>query len=305
MADEEDRGTEAQLPGGIRLQIRGSFPRVARLESEFHDDPGDPLALMAALKGAKRPVADLFTFMQRLPDTASKYPGFYREMDNVAAIPITTYEQWWTRQINDKTRNMARRFEKKGGLVRVVPFDDALVAGISGIYNEVPFRQGKKFWHFGKPLEAVKRENETYADRTVFIGAYYEGELVGFVKLVCEPTFASLMQIVSMVKHRDKSPTNALLAKAVEVTAERKIPYLVYAKFVYGRKGEDTLSDFKRHNAFEKIDLPRYYVPLTRRGRLALALRLHNGIVERLPQWLVVRLLEARSKWNERRTDRP
>jgi hypothetical protein len=302
MADDEELGSEALLPGGMHLQIRGSFLRIARLDSEFHDDIGDPLAVVSALRSAKRPAADLFTFVQRIPDTAPKYPGLFMELDNVAAIPITTYQNWWTRQVNDKTRNMARRFEKKGGVVKVAAFDDLLVSGISGIYNEVPFRQGKKFWHYGKPLEVVKAENATFADRTVFIGAYYEGELVGFAKLVCEPAFASLMQILSMVKHRDKSPTNALLAKAVEVAAERKIPYLVYAKFVYGRKGEDTLSDFKRHNAFERIDLPRYYVPLTWRGRLALGLRLHNGLVERLPQGLVVRMLDFRSKWYERRT---
>ncbi len=304
MGDGNEKAIESFLPGGRRLNIRASFLRTATLDSELHDDIGDPFPLISALRSAKPPVADLFTFMQRIPDTTPKWTGLFMEWDNVAAIPVTTYENWWTRQVNDKTRNMARRLAKKGGEVRVVPFDDALVAGISGIYNETPIRQGKKFWHYGKPLEAVRSENATFADRAVFIGAYLQNELVGFIKLVCEPAFASMMQIIAMIKDRDKSPTNALMAKAVEVCAERKIPYLVYAKYVYGRKGADTLSEFKHHNAFEQINLPRYYVPLTLRGKMALKLRLHHGIQERLPHWFVVRLLEFRAKWNARRTGR-
>jgi len=304
MAEDNNHAKDVQLPGGLRLKVRGSFLHTAGLESEFHDDIGDPVPFIAALKSAKPPVADLFTFMQRIPDTAPRWTGLFMEWDNVAAVPITTYDYWWTRQINDKTRNMARRLGKKGGEVRIVPFDDAFVAGICGIYNETPIRQGKKFWHYGKPLEAVRDENATFADRTVFIGAYLQDELIGFIKLVCEPAFASMMQIISMIKHRDKSPTNALVAKAVEVCAERRIPYLVYAKYVYGRKGADTLSEFKNHNAFEQVDLPRYYVPLTLRGKIALKLRLHHGIQERLPQWLLVSLLDLRAKLNARRAGR-
>jgi hypothetical protein len=296
--------SEERLIGSRRLEIRGSFLRTASVEGELYEAVPDPLAVLSAIKGLGRPVADIFTFMQRIPDTKPKYDRLFMEWDNVAAIPITTYEHWWTEQINDKTRNMVRKLQKKGGEVKVAEFNDALVSGISGIYNETPFRQGKRFWHYGKALDAVKTENATFPERSVFIGAYCENELIGFIKLVCDQAFASMMQIISMVKHRDKSPTNALLAKAVEICGERKIPYLVYAKFVYGRKGIDTLTDFKRHNAFERIDLPRYYAPLTLRGRMALKLGLHHGVLEVLPQWLVVRLLGLRAKWYARRTQK-
>jgi hypothetical protein len=299
--DEWQPGARKFLAGGFCLIVDGTFPRIARVESELHDAVEDPRAAVSALRNGRRPRADLFTFMQRIPDTKRKFPGLHMEWDNLAAVRVTTFEHWWKKQINDKTRNLARQLEKKGGQVRISELDAAFVAGISAVYNETPIRRDRKFWHYGKSLETVEAENATYADRSVFIGAYYEDTLIGFVKLVCEPAFASLMQVISMIEHRDKSPTNALLAKAVEVCADRGIPYLVYAKYVYGRKGADSLTAFKRRNGFERIDLPRYYIPLTLRGRLTLALGLHRGLRELLPKWLVLRLLDLRAKRNARR----
>lgn len=289
--------SEIANTGSRHVVINGSILRIASVEAEWYEKVDDPLSFIIALKRFGKLRADLFTFMQRIPETTPSYVGYYMELDNVAAIPITTFEHWWTKQINDKTRNSARRLNKKGGDIRIVQFNDEFVKGISNIYNEVPIRRGKRFWHYGKSLDAVKKENGTFLERSIFIGAFSNNTLIGFIKLVYEPAYASIMQIISMIKHHDKAPTNALLAKAVELCAERKIPYLTYAKYIYGKKGKDTLSDFKFHNGFEKIDIPRYYIPLTWRGKLALKLRLHHGILERLPNKIVIYLLNIRAKW--------
>jgi hypothetical protein len=182
-----------------------------------------------------------------------------------------------------------------------VPFDDTLVQGISAIYNECPIRQGKPFWHFGKDLDAVRRMNGTFLERSVFIGAFHEDTMIGFAKLVSDEVQgqAGLMQIVSMIRHRDKAPTNALIAQAVRICAERQIPYLVYASFSYGSKQRDSLGDFKQHSGFQRVELPRYYIPLTLRGRVALRFRLHHGVVERLPAPLLEQLRKLRSFWYE------
>jgi hypothetical protein len=94
-----------------------------------------------------------------------------------------------------------------------------------------------------------------------------------------------------MVRHRDKSPNNALLAKAVEVCAERRVRQLVYALWPRG-----PLREFKRHNAFEPVRLPRYYVPLTVRGAAALKLGLHRSLGDRLPEKAVERFRNIRSR---------
>jgi hypothetical protein len=80
-----------------------------------------------------------------------------------------------------------------------------------------------------------------------------------------------------MVKHGDKAPTNALIAQAIQGCADRGIRYLSCANFSY------SLAEFKRHNGFEKIEIPRYYVPLTIAGRVALRFGLHHEAIDWVP----------------------
>jgi hypothetical protein len=283
----------------IRIQVKAGLIRIAHLAAEGFEFVDDPDVLLEALRKPKAPV-DLFSFIQQLPDTSPKY-GYPFEWDNVAALPVSSFDHWWTRQINPKTRNMVRRAQKKGVEVREVPFDDALIQTISKIYNESPVRQGKPFTHYGKDLESLRREHATFLDQSIFIGAFLGEEPIGFVKLVVTQHQAGLMQIVSMIGHRDKAPTNALIAQAVRSCAERAIPYLVYDRFPGGKKEQDSLSEFKRHNGFQCVDLPRYNVPLTLAGRMALSLGLHRRFVDHLPETMLARLREIRNLWYTRR----
>jgi len=287
--------------GGRGIRLQGKLLRVARIDAEkflFLDDP-EPLLDGLRKCGVR---VDLFTFMQKLPETAPKY-SYPMEMDNLAVIPVSTFEHWWTKQIGFKARNKAKQAEKKGVTVREVPFDDALVRGIWEVYNESPVRQGAKFQHYGMDLDAVRKHAGTLLDRSVFIGAFFEDKLIGFVKLIIDETRtqAGLLHIVSMVRYRDKAPTNALVMQAVRSCAERGIPHLVYSNFAYGKKQQSTLSDFKERNGFQRIDLPRYYVPLTARGRFALRLGLQQRLADRIPEPLVARLREMRKAWYERK----
>jgi len=104
-----------------------------------------------------------------------------------------------------------------------------------------------------------------------------------------------------MLRARDKAPTNALVAHAVRACANRQIPHLVYSKFAYGKKTESSLSDFKERNGFQRVDVPRYYVPMTRWGNLALAMGLHHRLVDRLPEPVVAKLRALRSAWYQRK----
>jgi hypothetical protein len=276
------------------ITITGHLVKIAQLKEEDDADVENPEAILDVLRSSGVKI-DLFTFWQRLPRIEPRF-HYTMEWDNIAALRIESYEQWWTKQINDKTRNMVRKAEKKGVVVKTVPFADEFVQGIQDIYNETPVRQGRSFWHYGKDLHTIAQENGTYSDKSVFIGAYYADELIGFMKMVNHGAFGIIMQIISKLKYRDRAPTNALIAKAVEICAKQRIPYLVYAKFVYGKKGVDSLAEFKRSVGFKRIDIPRYYIPLTLRGKMALKLQLHHGVTNVLPERLVVRLLEMRSK---------
>src|SRR5581483_7525002 len=175
--------------------------------------------------------------------------------------------------------------------------------GIWEIYNECPIRQRRRFPHYGKDVQTVHRDEATFLENSVFIGAYHADKLIGFIKLVVDETGrqAGLMNIVSMIRHRDKAPQNALIAHAVRACANRGIQFLVYSRFAYGKKQQDSLSDFKERNGFKRVEVPRYHVPLTRLGALVLRLGLHHRLAERVPDVFAARLRDLRAAWYERR----
>lgn len=286
---------------GKDIKIEGRVVRIARLASERFEFLENPEPTLKQLREARNGI-DLFTFMQKLPHTSPEY-SYPIEWDNVAALPVSTFEQWWTQQIDGKTRNMVRRAEKKGVVVREVPFDDSLVRGIWEIYNECPLRQGRPFPYYGKDVETVRRISATFPETSTFIGAFLGEKLIGFMKLTYDDarSMATVMNILAMVQHRDKAPTNALVAEAVRYCASQKIPYIVYSKFAYGAKQRDSLSDFKESNGFQRIDVPRYYIPLTRLGAVAFRLGLHHSVLDHVPELVLTRLRELRSAWYGRK----
>lgn len=281
--------------------IQGRILRIAEPHGDRYRFLDDPAAVVGGLRGCGARI-DLFTFAQRLPETEPKF-SYPVEWDNFAVLPISTFENWWTKQIGFKARNKAKQAEKNGVVLREAAFDDALVAGIREIYNECPIRQRRRFPHYGKSFETVLREESTFLDSSIFIGAFFEERLIGFIKLVPDETCtqAGLMNIISMVRHRDKVPQNALIAQAVRACASRGIRYLVYSKFDYGKKERDGLRDFKERNGFGRVDTPRYYVPLTSLGAAAFRLGFHHSITERIPEAIAGRLRDLRAGWYERK----
>jgi hypothetical protein len=283
------------------LLVGGRLCRVARLDADDYKFLDDPEAVIAGLRKSHMRI-DLFTFLQRLPETSPQFP-YPLEMDNMAVLPVTTFENWWTKQIGFKARNKAKQAEKKGLSIREIPFDETLSRGIWEIYNEVPVRQGRRFPHFGKSLEKVHAMSSTWLDTSVYIGAFDGEKLVGFIKLTIDDTGtqAGMMHIISLIQYRDKAPTNALVAQAVRSCADRGIRYLVYSQFAYGKKLTSTLSEFKERNGFARVDIPRYYVPLTSWGSMALSMRLHHRLADRLPGKLTEKLRDMRSKWYQKK----
>ena len=283
------------------IRITGGRLRVAKLEAEFYHYLSDPEPVIAGLRGLPdRP--DVFTFMQGLADPGPRYK-YRMEWDNLAVVPVTTYEHWFEKQILSVARNRVKQAAKRGVVLREVPFSEELVRGIWNIYNETPIRQGRRFPHYGKDYETVYAEEATFLEDAFFIGAYFDGELVGFVKVVMDEqrVQGGMMNILSMIRHRDKAPNNALIAECVRSIAARGIPNLVYFRFVHGKRDRDGISDFKTKCGFARVNVPRYYVPLTPWGRTALSLGMHHRLVDRLPEGLNEKLRELRSRWYNRK----
>ena len=282
---------------GWTIVVTGRWLRRAEIYDEHWQVKGIEDLESIIIKRKDQAVnADIFTFAQKLPDTKPKF-NYPLAWDNVAAIPITSYPEWWEKRLPQETRKNVRRAGRRQVVVRSTNLDDALVQGIKAIYDETPVRQGRRFWHYGKDLETIKRENSSYLDRCEFIGAFYQDELIGFLKMVYMGKVSSIMQIVSKNAHYDKRPANALIAKAVEVCASRGISYFIYGQYVHGNNSGAPITEFKRRNGFEQILIPRYYVPLTGKGRVAMKLKLHLGMRRLLPQKLETALLSLRAKF--------
>jgi hypothetical protein len=284
-----------------RIVVTGRWLRVARLDDEEWIESqtvNDPEPFILELKNAS-PKADVFTFAQDLSESQPKY-SFPFEWEDVAAVPITTYSDWWE-ALPQESRKNVRRAGRKGVVVKLASFDDDLVQGIKAIYDETPIRQGRPFWHYGKALESVRHENSSFLDRSNFVAAYCGSELIGFIKIVYVGKIARIMQILSKNAHLDKHPPNALLAKAMETCCQRGMTHFIYGKYFYGNKGDTPLTEFKRRNGFQRLRFPRYFVPLTLKGRVAMALRLHLGAKNLIPSRLANILLHARARFYQRK----
>ena len=244
--------------------------------------------------------ADLFTFAQKLPDLTPRHP-YHLEWDNAAVIPITCFADWLANRADSSVRKNLKRAKRHGVVAQLADFDDALVEGICRINNESPMRQGKPFWHYQKDFDTVKLENSTYLDRSAFIGAYLDGELIGFIKMVYVGTVATTVQVISQKRHSEKKPTNALLAKAVEICEHKGMSHLVYGQYAY-HGVNNSLTEFKHRNGFKQVLLPRYYVPLTAKGAIAIKLKLHRGLGDSIPAPVLAQLLKLRRALQSRKT---
>ncbi|MFN0126413.1 MAG: hypothetical protein ACKV19_07005 [Verrucomicrobiales bacterium] len=286
----------AIIIGERTIVANGKYVKIARIKDEAFVQ-GEIVAnldeTLAAIS-AYQCKADIFCFSQKIGEDAPKYTHYF-EWEDFAVINITSYEDWYKTKIKKDARENIRRAAREGIRVESVPYNEKLVQQIKELYDETPIRQGKRFWHHGKSLEEIDILHGTYKDRAEFIAAYLGSEFVGFLKMVYVDNFAKTMHVISKERHFQKRPTNALIAKAVEICAEKGLSHLIYGEFTFGGKRSSSLSEFKQRNGFERVAYPTYYVPLTVKGRLVLKLGLHKGLRAKLPPALIERALKLRS----------
>jgi hypothetical protein len=210
-------------------------------------------------------------------------------------LPLTTHEEWWT-NLGFKPRNKVRKAQKSGVAVRAAALDDAFAQGVAAIYAETPVKQGRKFTHYGQSAADIKAELASFADQSVLIGAYFQDELVGFMKLFIHGSVARTVHIIGSTKHREKCVMDALISCAVELGCARGCKYLHYGSWTDGGVGV-----FREKHGFVRATTTRYFVPLTLRGHVMLALSMHLPLRERLPKSVVNPLRDLRAKLNDLR----
>jgi hypothetical protein len=296
------RGKWTEVPAlswhGQTIVTTGKRVRIATLKDEdwIQDELIDPAGCLERLRaGVDGRRVDVLHFSQKVPSIVPRY-DYSQRMRSIAVASVSDFQAWWE-GLPQETRKNVRRSQKRGVSIAVAPFDGALIKGIAGVQNESPIRQGRAYPHYGKSLAQVERDHGDFLDHCDFICAYFNGEIVGFLKLVYRGNVASLLQLNSMAAHYDKRPSNALLAKAVELCAARGIAHLTYGLYNYGNKHDTPLREFKIRHGFTEMRIPSYYVPTTMLGNIYVRLGLHRGLLDILPQGAIQIALDMRSKW--------
>jgi len=261
---------------GVVIQ-RKAFFKIARNASEYVRDIVPSEELLQKLHMRR---VDIFTFLERkwcfrIPNPQKNWA---KAEDNIALIQTPNFADWLT-HVGKKTRNMIRKAEKSGINTRTATSNEELAQGIWKIFNETSIRQERGFPHYGMPLETVRKLVLSQPNCT-FIGAYFQNELAGFVQLVHGDNMVIISQILSLQRYRDKAVNNALIAKVMEFSAANNVKWIMY-----GRIGNHpSLDTFKQNNGFTRFILTRYYIPLTKKGTIAVKLGLHREIKDSLPQ---------------------
>lgn len=296
----ERRGKRSIVPalsiGDRTLIITGKLIRTARVHQEEWME-GEPVENPDAFISNLRKLdlkADIFNFSKRLPKTDRDY-SFPCDWDNVAAIPISSYDQWLKDRVSRKTRQEVNRAQRLGVIVKSVSLSDNFITEVVSLFNRISLKQGRPFSHHGKDFMRVKKDISPYSDRSEFIAAHYKDELIGYIKIVYMGRLASILNIITDPQHFEKRPSNVLLAEAIKICETKNILYLIFGKYAYGNKQNDSVTEFKRRNGFEMIQFPRYYIPLNLKGRIIIELRLYRGIIGLLPESIISMLLVVRS----------
>lgn len=286
---------------GDQLTAEGRWLKIAMVRGEAmrERELENPELYLAALKNAKNHSmkADIFSFAQKLPSTRPKY-SYPMEWESVAAISLISFKQWWE-GLPQVSRKNVRRSQKRGVVIQVKEFDEDIIEGIRAVNDDSPTRQGAQNAYYGLSSEETKKRYCEFVGRCDFICAYHGEEMIGFLHLVYCGDVAAILNLTAKPSHFDKRPSNALVAKAVEMCEARGISHLSYGLYNYGNKRDSPLREFKIRNGFEEILVPRYFVPLTVWGRYCMKAKLHRGLIGNLPSSVIAAGLRVRSLWFE------
>jgi len=263
----------------LNLEIRKkAFFRIAKDSREYLEDVTPSQSFLSDLEMEG---VDIFSFIERswCTDYLEDFPFAYtKSMDNVAILEIESYEKWW-KNVKSETRTRLRKALKNGVTAEEIGFCEKLVEGIWRIYNETPIRQNRSFPHYGATIDGVRaafgnRPNSTY------IVAELQDEIVGFAEIDWGDNVGVLSQLLSLTKHFDKGVNNSLVAKAIEMCSNNHTEWLIYARM----GNHPSLDLFKRNNGFYKCPIRRYYIPLTKKGKIAVRLGLHRDFKDAMPE---------------------
>lgn len=227
------------------------------------------------LNALTRKGVDLFTFIERSFLGASKGNelGLFSNLETIGLLRMKCFDEWF-KSITHRARQLTRKGQRMGLKVGVVDINEDFLRSAFRIYNETPIRQGRKYSGFGLSMTDLRTKFSKMDDSEV-IGAYFNNELVGLMWVGYGDRVATVNSFLSLISCRDKYyPNYALLAETVKRSCEKGYKFLTYGNMGYN----PGLDFFKKTNGFKIFAAPRYYVPLSAKGQLAIKLKLFQPV---------------------------
>jgi hypothetical protein len=236
---------------------------------------------------------DLFSFIERsfLNSSLKRRSNLFSVQEGTGLLHITSYDNW-LKSISSRARFVRKGF-RLGLKVEVVDIDDQFLKSALKIYNETPVRQGRRYTGYGVSMEDLKAKFAAMPNSEV-LGAYFEENLIGLVWVGYGDRVAALRSFLSLISSRDKYPNNCLIAGTVKRCFEKGYEFLTYGNMGYN----PSLDFFKQSNGFRIFYVPRYYVPLTSKGVVAMKLRLHQPLEHNFSPALTQALLPIYNKFS-------
>jgi hypothetical protein len=228
---------------------------IDHAEEYFIDLEGVP-------KGADLSGLDIFTYWTRnwVKQQASDDTIMKRNILAVLRLP-SSYDRWYE-SLDKRVRHAIRTSRTS---VEQCTIDEGTKA-IASIYTDIEERQGQPFPFHN--IDAAELERIMVRRKeSVFFHGLADGRLVGAARIIpsISEGFAILASLISRGSDFDKKPNDRLLAGLVEWAIQKQIGLLVYDYLA-----DDSLGFFKRRHGFCPLSVPRFGVPLTARGSLAL-----------------------------------
>jgi GNAT superfamily N-acetyltransferase len=209
--------------------------------------------------------------------------GWLKSYDILLMHEVRSFQYWWTK-VGKKTRNMVRKAEKNGVITSAIQPSGMLAKDICRIYNSTQKKQKRRNNDYGKTNQEVLKEITSSPDY-VFIVSCLNNEVVGFSQLVFYLDTVFIKRLLSLENYRDKGINNALLAKAIEISADRGVKKLIFAHWNPWTFPEESLINFAINNGFRLCKVTRYYAPLTWNGKVLIHLLTRKKIIYAI-QWL-------------------
>ena len=188
----------------------------------------------------------------------------------------------WTNKFNKKARNLVKKFKKSNGIVKVLDRPLDYINEIMEVNLSAPIRQGRPMPPSYtnreiviKSLEASLKEKKGHLK---VYGAFIHDKLVAYSYVVEHNGYAYISRFLTHTKYFKYAVSNGLISAIIEDLCNRNIEVVQYGYWSRHHKG---VNHFLKQHGFERGKVEAYYIPLSRKGRLALRiLRLISGVKE-------------------------